>query len=452
MRRRALFGSEIKTIDINNYLTFEALEDGFTFSYENTVQYCIDGIDKWEVLRYDTDSPPIKAGHTISIKANLVPSSSSGLDVITLHKKCNLLGNCMSLLYGDGASEVTTLDNVHTFYRLFYKAENIVSVSKTFLPATTLSNNCYYEMFRGCTSLVTAPELPATTLARSCYLGMFQGCSSLVAAPQLPATTLTEYCYYQMFSGCTSLVTAPELPATTLADSCYGSMFSGCTSLVNAPELPATTLADGCYAGMFANTNLLPDCTNINFENPIGLRGLFKGTKVTDDDLYKILPINPNTGRYFLPATILAERSYGEMFRGCTSLVTAPELPATTLAYVCYYEMFYGCTSLVTAPELPATTLADSCYDQMFLNCTSLVAAPELPATTLARSCYGSMFSGCKNINFIKMLATDISASYCLSSWVYGVSPTGTFVKSKDATWDVVGTSGVPEGWTVEYE
>jgi hypothetical protein len=28
---------------------------------------------------------------------------------------------------------------------------------------------CYYEMFRDCTSLTTAPELPATNLASYCY-------------------------------------------------------------------------------------------------------------------------------------------------------------------------------------------------------------------------------------------------------------------------------------------
>lgn len=59
---------------------------------------------------------------------------------------------------------------------------------------------------------------------------------------------------------------------------------------------------------------------------------------------------------------------------------------------------------------------------------------------------------GCVSLNYIKMLATDISATSCLVNWVRGVSPTGTFVKSKDATWDVRGASGIPEGWTVETE
>ena len=36
------------------------------------------------------------------------------------------------------------------------------------------------------------------------------------------------------------------------------------------------------------------------------------------------------------------------LFRGCTSLTTAPSLPATSLVGSCYYQMFYGCTSLAS--------------------------------------------------------------------------------------------------------
>ena len=202
-------------------------------------------------------------------------------------------------------------------------------------------------------------------------------------------TDLTGYdeCFVYMFDGCTGLISVSKnfLPATTLAYYCYQSMFAACTSLVQAPALPATTLAESCYDVMFA---------------------------------------------------------------GCTSLVNAPELPATNLTVGCYNSMFIYCTSLVNAPELPATILTNGCYSNMFNNCTSLETAPELPATTLADSCYYGMFYGCTSLNYIKMLATDISATDCLGSWVDGVSETGTFVKSKDATWDESGV--VPEGWTVE--
>lgn len=124
-------------------------------------------------------------------------------------------------------------------------------------------------------------------------------------------------------------------------------------------------------------------------------------------------------------------------------------LPAITLADMCYQGMFNGCTSLITAPELPATTLACMCYDNMFAGCTSLTVAPELPATTLIRECYRHMFEYCKKLNYIKMLATDISASRCLYGWVFGVSSTGTFVKNPAMTTLPTGSSGIPSGWTV---
>ena len=119
-----------------------------------------------------------------------------------------------------------------------------------------------------------------------------------------------------------------------------------------------------------------------------------------------------------------------------------------------FYQLFKGCTTIKSVSEdfLPATTLTDSCYGYMFSGCTGLTQAPSLPATTLASYCYISMFSGCSNLNYIKMLATDITADNCLNGWVSNVSPTGTFVKHPEATWDVRGVNGVPEGWTIKFD
>lgn len=193
-----------------------------------------------------------------------------------------------------------------------------------------------------------------------------------------------------LFMACAAIVDASELvlPATTLTDGCYSSLFQNCSYLENAPKLPAKTLAKGCYIGMYS---------------------------------------------------------------GCTRLKSAPELPAMTLAEECYYSMFRNCTSLVAAPELPATTLAEQCYQEMFPGCINIETAPVLPALTLTKWCYESMFFGCAKLNYIKMLATDISAIYCMDRWVDGVAASGTFVKNAAATWDVVGTSGIPGNWTIEY-
>ena len=200
--------------------------------------------------------------------------------------------------------------------------------------------------------------------------------------------TLTDYAFYYLFSDCSSLTQAPELPATTLTEHCYASMFIRCRSLVNAPVLPATTLASNCYEGMF---------------------------------------------------------------KDCTSLVHAPELPATTISWSCYSSMFSGCTSLTTVPALPATKLIYGCYERMFEGCTSLTTAPELPAKILVDRCYNIMFDGCTKLNYVKAIFTQLYNDEAPYNWLNNVSPTGTFIKSKDATWTNE-QAGIPTGWTVQVE
>ena len=139
------------------------------------------------------------------------------------------------------------------------------------------------------------------------------------------------------------------------------------------------------------------------------------------------------------------------MFWACTSLTTPPELPATTLAPTCYRNMFQNCSSLTTAPALPATTLKTGCYYQMFRGCTSLTTAPELPATSLAPDCYNVMFTDCSSLNYIKCLATNISARNCTYYWVNGVASSGTFVKNPNMGNWTTGINGIPPyGWTVQ--
>ena len=152
-----------------------------------------------------------------------------------------------------------------------------------------------------------------------------------------------------------------------------------------------------------------------------------------------------------LPAKILSNWCYFTMFENCISLLAPPKQLATELSAYCYAGMYKGCSSLIDAPELPATMLSYSCYGEMFRGCSSLIVAPELKASKLVGECYRYMFYGCSNLNYIKALFTN-KDSTALSNWVNGVSPTGMFVKSKDATFDTIGISGIPEGWTVITE
>ena len=113
----------------------------------------------------------------------------------------------------------------------------------------------------------------------------------------------------------------------------------------------------------------------------------------------------------------VSQYCYKNMFYGCTSLQTSPDLPATTLADFCYYNMFYGC-ALQTAPQLPATTLARYCYSYMFERC-DLQTAPDLPATTLADFCYSNMFNFCTSLQTAPQLPATTLANSCYSNMFY---------------------------------
>lgn len=313
----------------------------------------------------------------------------------------NIGGNIMSLIDETSFRTLTSLSATYTFAHLFDESstkKSLKSAKNLYLPATTLKTNCYAWMFKNCTSLGIAPsELPATTLQNNCYYGMFYGCSALKTIPtKLPATTLSSGCYYSMFELCTTIKTAPVMPVATGAASCCQRMFYGCTALTTPPPELFTSKVNGSSA-----------CV--------------------------------------------------EMFRGCTRLTTPPALPSTSLSNYCYSNMFRE-SGLGEAPVLPATTLSTQCYNAMFRDCGGITKTPKLAAKTLVSGCYNYMWTGCTELaSIIALFTTTPSTSYT-QSWVDGVqsyppplggSTTGTFTKSKDATWNVSGVNGIPDKWNV---
>ena len=211
------------------YLTFEAIEST-TFSFsDNDLQYSIDDGVTWTSLPAGTASPIVQAGDKIMWKASLRPvKREEGIGKFSSTGRFNAEGNIMSLLFSDSFADKTSIIDCdeYAFWSLF-SSSSIVNAENLLLPATTLANNCYSNMFYGCTSLTTAPELPATTLASSCYAFMFRGCTSLITAPELPATTLAGSCYWYMFSGCTKLNYIKCLATDISANKCTSSWVDG---------------------------------------------------------------------------------------------------------------------------------------------------------------------------------------------------------------------------------
>lgn len=252
IRRRMLFKKKASSgeelINTDNYLTIEALENGLTAKLTlNACEYCVDGDGNWKTLSADTETESINTGQTLSFRGNLTPTSANGIGKFTISKKCNLEGNCMSMLFGDNAANNYSLNGKdYAFNSLFRGCSNIINVSDNFLPATTLAKSCYYHIFRDCTSLTTAPALPATTLANSCYQYMFMYCSSLTTAPELPVTTLEKFCYRNMFYGCSKLNYIKMLATDISANYCLNNWVNGVASTGTFVKNPAmTTLPTG---------------------------------------------------------------------------------------------------------------------------------------------------------------------------------------------------------------
>ena len=112
-------------------------------------------------------------------QTDLTPSSS-GIGTFSSTGRFYVSGNIMSLWYGDDfANQVSLEGKSYAFYRLFYECETLMNARNLILPAITLSQQCYRDMFMSCTSLIAGPSLPAPTLQRNCYRNMFYGCSSL---------------------------------------------------------------------------------------------------------------------------------------------------------------------------------------------------------------------------------------------------------------------------------
>lgn len=238
-----------------------------------TMEYSVNG-GEWTSVTATTEGVqiPVAAGDKVRLRGTETTNYDASVRGIidgTPGTTFKVLGNIMSMEYGDRFRGRTALQAANSFRMLFGNFnssgnnEAVVDASNLILPAMTLTERCYFNMFQRDIAMAAAPKvLPAKELAPYCYYSMFFKCESLQKVPVLSALTLSESCYSNMFQECTALVEAPYLPATELAKNCYYAMFYKCSSLKKTQEtLPAMVLAEGCYAHMFnrcANLEVAP--------------------------------------------------------------------------------------------------------------------------------------------------------------------------------------------------
>ena len=165
-------------------LTLEARTAGMIIinSPKSGMQYSVNGGEKTAVSTEHTQFViNVAIGDKVEFYGTGTSLTRYAYSPIDGTAECYIYGNIMSLVDEYNFATATTLTSESAFATLFQENAKVFNhpTRKLVLPATTLTNNCYEQMFFRCTNLTEAPVLPATTLKTDCYKNMFAGCTKL---------------------------------------------------------------------------------------------------------------------------------------------------------------------------------------------------------------------------------------------------------------------------------
>lgn len=188
---------EVDSISINNDTVYKKLTEYFYIENTNGVASTItfSNSGTWvegsnvEELEYSTDKTTwtpivIKNGNTLNLAANgkvYLRNDNGCLNTqgfritITCDQTHKVGGNLMSLVnYADIAMNIPQF----CFYNLFKNNSNL-RFSDELILSDKVSRYCYYNTFRGCNLLISAPVIKSPTAVVGCYYNMFYECRNL---------------------------------------------------------------------------------------------------------------------------------------------------------------------------------------------------------------------------------------------------------------------------------
>lgn len=180
-----------------------------------------------------------------------------------------MFAGCTNLVTGPSTLPATTVAS-SAYYSMFKDCSSLTGVPST-LPATTVGDNAYRKMFYNCIALVTAPSIEATDIGNSCCLSMFQGCTSLAEFSTgnlvLHATTIKQQCYYNMFYNCANLEDRVEIYGNPNSSGCFTAMFYNCSKLnritVHATSWSTSNASNWVYGVAATGDFYKPSTTSI---------------------------------------------------------------------------------------------------------------------------------------------------------------------------------------------
>ena len=258
-----LTAGDVQTADKNTPLTLVAQADGkITVAFNNGITLSSDITYSVNGGAEQTISKSTEGAYDITVKKG---------DVVQLYSTNTALSSGVTGARGltravaDGAKYVNIKPSMNT--EIYGNLMSLLKGKSNFASATAIeANYAFYGLFAGADKLVNNiirhPELPATTLKEGCYEDMFYGCKGITRAPDLPAGVLTKNCYKEMFADCSKLSYVKCLAGDISPEGCTkdwltnaGSEASSNKKVASAIKLPSGN--DGLPSG-WSNTLLYP--------------------------------------------------------------------------------------------------------------------------------------------------------------------------------------------------
>lgn len=195
------------TVVPTNHFYIKAEEDGCVVKVKNSGLSCkkttAEGEGDWETY-------PSEKKITLNKNETLAfcgyQTSWNGEGRITGSKQFSIGGNLASLIVGDSYEEAGAGISSYTFLDCLKNCKTIISAKDLIIPMENTYTNCFKSMFDGCSNLVEPPALlPALSVNDASYRNMFKDCSSLKRSPVIRAQSYKSTSFQQMFLNCKSL-------------------------------------------------------------------------------------------------------------------------------------------------------------------------------------------------------------------------------------------------------
>jgi len=172
----------------------------------------------------------------------------------------------------DHSGTLITLASGESVYFRSNKVRKFGGINSTNIVS---GNNVVFKMtgkIRADGSLNSLIDKSATcdSIYASSFCYFFSACTALTKAPELPATSIGQYAYYNMFRGCTGLIDASILlPTKCVPQNAYEGMFYSCSNLKYGPFINADYFVPTyCFRSMFYNCAKLESVGNMILSNP----------------------------------------------------------------------------------------------------------------------------------------------------------------------------------------